>query len=261
MSAPAGEVDGWPCAGRADAAGAGAQCDHGGGGVHRADRHPLRHRRRFRESGAGGDPRGNARRYRRAHRPPAQGAVAVRGGARQSGRFDFLRRRPGADRLPVDARCRCRAWAGWRRWPLPSAACCAWRGSMPVSTWTTSRTRRRASSPACPRRSGRVWPFCRCTCGSRPADEQFAEPILVAAWLLGIAFLMISSVPTLSWSKLRPRRQHPAGTDPRGRAGGGRADNRTLADLDRDLRGLSADDTHRPGRLCPVQAAARSSGL
>jgi CDP-diacylglycerol--serine O-phosphatidyltransferase len=37
--------------------------------------------------------------------------------------------------------------------------------------------------------------------------EQFAEPILVAAWLLGIAFLMISSVPTLSWSKLRPRRR------------------------------------------------------
>jgi CDP-diacylglycerol--serine O-phosphatidyltransferase len=53
---------------------------------------------------------------------------------------------------------------------------------------------------------------------------------------------------------------HPAGTDPCGQPGGGRADNRTLADLDRDLRGLSADDTHRPGRLCPVQAAARSSG-
>jgi len=37
--------------------------------------------------------------------------------------------------------------------------------------------------------------------------EEFAEPILVAAWLLAIAFLMISSLPTLSWSKLRPRRR------------------------------------------------------
>lgn len=36
--------------------------------------------------------------------------------------------------------------------------------------------------------------------------SEFADPLLVGGWLLLIAFLMISSVPTLSWSKLRPRR-------------------------------------------------------
>ncbi len=36
--------------------------------------------------------------------------------------------------------------------------------------------------------------------------EEFAEPILVGCWLILVAFLMISSVPTLSWGKLRPRR-------------------------------------------------------
>lgn len=33
------------------------------------------------------------------------------------------------------------------------------------------------------------------------------EPLLVAAWLAAIAFLAISSLPTLSWGKLRPRKQ------------------------------------------------------
>lgn len=37
-------------------------------------------------------------------------------------------------------------------------------------------------------------------------EEIFAAPILVAVWLALIAFLMISSLPTLSWGKLRPRR-------------------------------------------------------
>ncbi|MBV1687655.1 CDP-diacylglycerol--serine O-phosphatidyltransferase [Novosphingobium sp. G106] len=36
--------------------------------------------------------------------------------------------------------------------------------------------------------------------------EVFASPILVGVWLALIAFLMISSLPTLSWGKLRPRR-------------------------------------------------------
>jgi CDP-diacylglycerol--serine O-phosphatidyltransferase len=36
--------------------------------------------------------------------------------------------------------------------------------------------------------------------------EGFASPIAVGVWLVLIAFLMISSVPTLSWAKLRPRR-------------------------------------------------------
>ena len=35
---------------------------------------------------------------------------------------------------------------------------------------------------------------------------EFADPRLVGGWLMVIAFLMISSLPTLSWSKLRPRR-------------------------------------------------------
>ena len=36
--------------------------------------------------------------------------------------------------------------------------------------------------------------------------EEFAQPVGVAIWMLLIAFLMISSLPTLSWSRLRPRR-------------------------------------------------------
>jgi CDP-diacylglycerol--serine O-phosphatidyltransferase len=36
--------------------------------------------------------------------------------------------------------------------------------------------------------------------------EIFAAPILVGVWLVLIAFLLISSLPTLSWGKLRPRR-------------------------------------------------------
>ena len=36
--------------------------------------------------------------------------------------------------------------------------------------------------------------------------EIFASPVGVGIWLALIAFLMISSVPTLSWGKLRPRR-------------------------------------------------------
>lgn len=36
--------------------------------------------------------------------------------------------------------------------------------------------------------------------------EEFREPIVVGVWLVVIAFLMISSLATLSWGKLRPRR-------------------------------------------------------
>lgn len=36
---------------------------------------------------------------------------------------------------------------------------------------------------------------------------EFAHPIAVSAWMALIAFLMISSLPTLSWSKLRPPRE------------------------------------------------------
>lgn len=39
-----------------------------------------------------------------------------------------------------------------------------------------------------------------------PMLEEFREPRLVGAWMVGMAFLMISSLPTLSWGKLRPRR-------------------------------------------------------
>ncbi len=37
-------------------------------------------------------------------------------------------------------------------------------------------------------------------------NEIFASPVGVSIWLVLIAFLMISGVPTLSWGKLRPRR-------------------------------------------------------
>lgn len=37
-------------------------------------------------------------------------------------------------------------------------------------------------------------------------NEQFRDPLLVSGWLVVIGFLMISSVATLSWSKLRPRK-------------------------------------------------------
>jgi CDP-diacylglycerol---serine O-phosphatidyltransferase len=36
--------------------------------------------------------------------------------------------------------------------------------------------------------------------------EEFRDPVAVGVWLVVIAFLMISNLPTLSWSKLRPRR-------------------------------------------------------
>jgi CDP-diacylglycerol--serine O-phosphatidyltransferase len=35
---------------------------------------------------------------------------------------------------------------------------------------------------------------------------DFRSPVMVGAWLVLIAFLMISNLPTLSWGKLRPRR-------------------------------------------------------
>lgn len=38
------------------------------------------------------------------------------------------------------------------------------------------------------------------------SEPLFADPLLVAGWLVLIAFLAISSLPTLSWGKLRPRR-------------------------------------------------------
>jgi CDP-diacylglycerol--serine O-phosphatidyltransferase len=36
--------------------------------------------------------------------------------------------------------------------------------------------------------------------------SEFADPRAVSVWLFLMAFLLISSVPTLSWSKMRPRR-------------------------------------------------------
>lgn len=38
-------------------------------------------------------------------------------------------------------------------------------------------------------------------------NEAFAEPIIVGGWLVLIAFLLISSMPTLTWSRLRPRKR------------------------------------------------------
>ncbi len=37
-------------------------------------------------------------------------------------------------------------------------------------------------------------------------NAAFSDPRLVGLWLVAIAVLVISSVPTLSWSKMRPRR-------------------------------------------------------
>ncbi len=38
-------------------------------------------------------------------------------------------------------------------------------------------------------------------------NPLFRDPVLVSVWLAAMAFLMISNVATLSWGKLRPRRQ------------------------------------------------------
>ena len=38
-------------------------------------------------------------------------------------------------------------------------------------------------------------------------NPLFRDPILISLWLAAMAFLMISNVATLSWGKLRPRRQ------------------------------------------------------
>lgn len=35
---------------------------------------------------------------------------------------------------------------------------------------------------------------------------DFRDPVLVGVWLIAISFLLISSLPTLSWAKMRPRR-------------------------------------------------------
>ncbi|HEU4652262.1 MAG TPA: phosphatidylcholine/phosphatidylserine synthase [Croceibacterium sp.] len=37
-------------------------------------------------------------------------------------------------------------------------------------------------------------------------EEVFRNPVLVAAWLVAIALLMISNLATLSWTSIRPRR-------------------------------------------------------
>ncbi len=37
-------------------------------------------------------------------------------------------------------------------------------------------------------------------------EQIFREPVLVALWVAGIAFLLISNIATLSWASLRPRR-------------------------------------------------------
>jgi CDP-diacylglycerol---serine O-phosphatidyltransferase len=37
-------------------------------------------------------------------------------------------------------------------------------------------------------------------------EAVFRDPLLVGAWLVAIAFLLISALPTLSWGKLRPRK-------------------------------------------------------
>lgn len=39
-----------------------------------------------------------------------------------------------------------------------------------------------------------------------PQLEMFRDPRLVGVWTVAMAFLMISSLPTLGWGKLRPRR-------------------------------------------------------
>jgi len=36
--------------------------------------------------------------------------------------------------------------------------------------------------------------------------DEFREPIAVGAWLVVVAFLLISSLPTLSWKSARPRK-------------------------------------------------------
>lgn len=37
-------------------------------------------------------------------------------------------------------------------------------------------------------------------------EPLFRDPLLVGVWLVAIAFLLISALPTLSWGKLRPRK-------------------------------------------------------
>ena len=37
-------------------------------------------------------------------------------------------------------------------------------------------------------------------------NQVFREPLLVAVWVAGIAFLMISNLATLSWKSIRPKR-------------------------------------------------------
>ncbi len=57
-----------------------------------------------------------------------------------------------------------------------------------------------------PPRPGPGLPCCRSISGSGPASNSFASPYLVAPWVALVALLMVSSLPTLSWTSFRLRR-------------------------------------------------------
>ena len=95
----------------------------------------------------------------------------------------------------------------WPRSRLRFAARFVWRGSTRGSTPPSSRTSPPASTPAFRRPPGRGSPSSRSILWLITGDERCsATGNGVMAWTLFIAALMISSLPTYSWSRIRIRR-------------------------------------------------------
>ena len=84
-----------------------------------------------------------------------------------------------------------------RRWSSPSPWRCGWRASTSCSTIRTGPNGRRTSSSAWRRRPARSRRSCRSTCISSACRSEPAVAPLVLVYVLGLAFLMVSTDPDL----------------------------------------------------------------
>ena len=112
---------------------------------------------------------------------------------------------PGADRLPLVACRRRRGSAGSRLWRSRCAAPCAWRDSTRGSTSTEQPHKSAGFNTGVPAPAGAGLAFVPIYLWLITGDDLFRRWELVMAWTLFIAVLMISSLPTYSWSSIRIR--------------------------------------------------------
>ena len=92
-------------------------------------------------------------------------------------------------------------------------------------------------------------------------DAMFTDWRLVMPWTLFVAVLMISAIPTFSWTSIRDSPKLAGGRPGRSCRARRGADQRTLADLAGDVLRLSGECAVQPAGLCQGQAAARSRGV